>query len=651
MVVPPSAPINFGDVERGFRTARFREVQNTGDGDLNFTARITAGANPAHAALFGLVLPDADITNAPATRSYSVLPVSRCGAGPVGNGRVPVAVCFHADAAPSTTPYTAFLEIDDPIASTTTSYALSATITPAVPVDAVLVFDKSGSMADPAGSRTKIEAAQSAGRLFIQMLRADAEDRAAIVSFNENPSDDFPIALVAGNSAAMQAALGFSSGGATNIAGGVILGEDEFTDPAHPSSPPGLKKAMVVLTDGIENRCFQVGGSGSWYSITGRGATDPPEGMRRPDGTAQDSDVLPAPAGVKVYGIALGNPDNVDGAALDDLSSATGGSFNHVVDMTGSDFFLLEKYFTQVFMETAGLAIISDPFYTIVPGDKHTHEFDVFPGDVNTMVVIYDHPDGRLPFFLIAPAGEQISGAELPPGFGVRFRSTPTARFVEVAFPRGEPARYAGRWKVVVLHEGRVCFGGINPPDHDEKWPDKNAYRNDEKVGRGFLPDKCRESKDPVDYGIAIGAGSNLRMQAFVEPGTKFVGDTVRLNGVLSEAGLPVRGASVSVVVESPSGSTSSLPLRDDGVHQDGDADDGDYGGLLTGTTQGGVYRFTFRAEGTQAGRPYVREAHRTKTIYDRRNPPNTGRPEGDDCCRQLLRLLKAQGRRGKEDD
>lgn len=650
MVVPPSAPVNFGNIERGFRTVRFKEVQNTGDSDLTFTARITAGTDPAHAALFGLVLPDTDITDAPATRTYSVLPVTRCGPGPVGDGRVPVAVSFHANAAPSATPYTAFLEIDDPISATTTSYALSATITPAVPVDAVLVFDKSGSMADPAGARTKIEAAQSAGRLFVQMLRADAEDRAAIVSFNENPNDDFPIALVAGNVAAMQAALGFVASGWTNISGGVIVGEDEFTDPPHPSSPPGLKKAMIVLTDGRENRCFQIGGTGSWYSITGRDATDPPDGMARPDGTPQDSEVFPPPADFKVYGIGLGNPANVDGAALDALSSATGGSFDQVVDMTGTDFFLLEKYFTQIFMNTAGLAIITDPFYTIVPGDKHVHDFDVFPGDVNAMVVIYDHPDGRLPFFLVSPIGEQISGAELAPGFGVRFRSTPTARFIEVTFPRGEPKRYAGRWQVVVLHEGRICFGDINPPDRPQKELTDHQDRNIKDVGRGFLPNKCRDTKDPVDYGIAIGAGSNLRMQAFVEPGTKFVGDPIRLNGVLAEAGLPVKGSKVRVFAESPSGATYTIILRDDGLHLDGDADDGDYGGFFTNTTQGGVYQFIFRAEGLQAGQPYVREAYRTKTIYDRRKPPTVGRPDGDDCCRKLIRLLKEQSPTRKED-
>jgi hypothetical protein len=649
VVVPPAAPINFGNIERGFRTVRFKVVQNSGDGDLIFTARITAGADPAHAALFGLVLPDSDITDAPAIRTYTVLPTSRCGPGPAGDGTVAVAVSFYAGDVADTAPYTARLEIDNPVTGTTTTYALSATITPAVPVDAVLVFDKSPSMGDPVGSRTKKEAAKSAGRLFVQMLREDADDRAAIISFDKDPIADFSIAPVSGNVAAMQAALEFTSSpsGGTNIAGGIIIGQEEYSDPTHPLNPPDLKKAMIVLTDGEENVCFQIGGTGDWYSITGR------DDMLLPDYSAiQDTEVLPTPSGgIKVYAIGLGRPVDIDGAALNALSSATGVSYNNVVDLTGDDFFLLEKYFTQIFMEAVGLAPITDPFYTIVPGEKHEHAFNIFPGDVSAMVVIYDHPDGRLPIFLISPAGEQISGASLPPGFGMRFRSTPTARFIEVKFPQGEPERYDGLWHAVVVHEGRICQGDINPPDHqDKKSKDHPNGGNSQDVGRGFLPRDCRETKNPVDYGIAIGAGSNLRMQAYVEPGTKFVGDTIRLNGVLAEAGLPLKDSNVRVFAESPSGAEYTIILRDDGLHQDGDEDNGDYGGLFTNTMETGVYRFLFRAEGLQAGRSYVRELHRTKTIYDRRKPPTVGRPDGDDCCRELIRLLKERNQTPRKD-
>lgn len=648
ILAPPVSPLAYGQLERGFRTVRFVEFANDGDGDLTFRARITPGANPAHAAFFGLVVPDSDITDAPATRQYAVLPDHRCGPGPVGLNTVPVAVSFFAEDVPGA--YSANLVVDlhnasNVPATTTWTFALTAEVINPIPIDAVLVLDHSGSMGANVGSRNKMEAAVSGGRLLIQMLRETAPDRAAIVKFNTAPTLVQAILPIQGNRALFENQMGsgnFIPGGWTNIAGGVIAGNNEFAT-AHPASPPILKKAMIVLTDGIENRCFQQGGTGPWFSITGRDGNGNASVMARPDDTPQDTDPLPTPAGIRLYGIGLGQPNQVDGAALDALSTATGASYEGVVDLTGKDYFLLEKYFTQIFMETAGLQQISDPFFTINPGDSHEHEFDIFPGDVNAMVVLYDHPGKRLPFFIVSPKGEVLSGTSLPAGFSLRFHSTPTARFAEFYFPHKEPDRYAGRWKVIVRHEKRVCG--------DER----NKGEEKEDVGPGFTPRKCREYDQPVDYGIAIGAGSNLRMQPYVEPGDKYVGDTLRLTAVVSEAGLPVKNSHVKVTVTNPIGQVFNVVLRDDGQSQDGGADDGEYARVFTQTTMAGVYSLKFRAEGQQAGRPYEREAARSKTIYDKRRPPGGGdtsddgkpggggSPGGRDCCRELLRALRRQ--------
>lgn len=653
--VPAIAPLNYGKIERGFRTVRFKVITNNGDGDLEFRARITAGANPAHAALFGLVLPDNDITDMPGTRWYTVLPAERCGAGAVGENSVAVAVSFFADDVPGVV-YSANLVIDmhndtNIPANMTWTFNLTAEIIPPIPVDAVLVLDRSGSMADNIGARKKFEAAVAAGRLFVQLLRDSADDRAAIIRFNENPEVVQGILPIQGNRPIFEAAMApgnftpQSPTSPTNIAGGIIFGKAEFIP--HPSNPPVLKKAMIVLTDGMENRCFQEGGAGPWFSITGRDANDSPA-MKRPDGTPQDSEPLPTPAGIRIYGIGLGNPNQIDGDALDALSTATGASYEGVVELTGKDYFLIEKYFTQIFMETANLQQIADPFFTINPGDVHEHEFDIFPGDVNAMVVLYDEPGKRLPFFIVSPKGEVLSGASLPPGFSIRFHSTDTARFAEFFFPHKEPERYAGLWKVVVRHEKRVCRGEISGDFKDKK---------NDKIGPGFTPRDCTEYNQPVDYGIAIGAGSNLRMQPYVEPGTKYVGESIRLTAVLSEAGLPVKDSTVKVQVESPVGQAYAVTLRDDGQSQDGQKDDGEYAGLFTQTFITGVYQFHFRAEGLQANKPYVREAHRTKTVYDKRRPPGGrdsdggDKPGGDgtsggaDCCRKILRALGRQER------
>lgn len=617
ITTPPIAPMTFGQIERGFRTVRFITLRNDGDGDLTFRARITPGVNPADAALFGLVLPDNDITDAPDNRPYTVLPTTRCGAGPTGLNTVPVAVSFFADAPPGN--FSANLTIDlhnatNAPAAQTWVFALTAEVIPPVPVDAVLVLDRSGSMADPVGARNKSQASLSAARLFVQMLRDNADDRAAIVRFNNNPDLVQALVPIAGNRALLEAAVApanFVPIEGTNIGGGIIVGEIEAVK-AHPSNPPVLKKAMIVLTDGMENVCFQRGGAGAWFSVTGRDTPD----MYRPDYTPQDSDPLVPTPGIKIYGIGLGNPAQIDGAALNQLSTATGARYEGVTDLSGDDYFKLEKYFTQIFMETAGLAQITDPFYTIQPGDKHTHEFDILPGDVNAMVVIYDMPNMRLPFFMVSPASEVLSGNSLPPGFSLRYHSTDTARFAEFFFPNKDPARYVGRWQVVVMHEKRVCTGSINGQGEDAK-----------DVQQGFLPAKCREFDKPVNYGICIGAGSNLRMQPFVEPGTKYIGDTLLLSAIVSEAGLPVKNSHVMVTITSPSHQVSVLPLLDDGTHLDGIADDGEYANTFIKLYEAGVYTLKFHAEGLQGNKPYAREAEHTKTVYDKRTPP---KPERD---------------------
>lgn len=631
---PLSAPIAFPDIQQGFRTVRRLTLGNTGNSDVSYEARIVASGGPnSNPALFGIQKIGDDITTVTGTRNGSILPTTRCGAGATGSGTEELAIVFYANAAPDPAAYTATLEVVDTTSAVpvVTSYALSALILPPVPVDAVLTFDVSGSMADQISGRNKLEAARAAGNMFVQLLRDSADDRMALVTFTTNPTDTFSIRPAAGNRAAFEAALaGLSPQDATNIAGGMILAEDEFNDPPHPLAPPVLNKVMILLTDGKENRCFQRGGAGDWYSITGKG---PADGMRRPDNTLQNTQILTVASDITVYSIGLGQPGDIDSVALNAIATGAGGSFNNVTELAGTDFFELEKYFTQIFMDAVNLSVISDPGYTIQAGDKHVHEFDILRGDVNAMVVMYDRDGDRLPFAIVSPQGEVFDGISIPPGFGLRFDSSPTTRFAEIVFPAKEPDRYAGRWQVHVVHDGRICLGRIGLPDKrgfdDHKKMREFLLKNSSP---GFLPKDCKDTKDPQDYGIAIGAGSNLRMQPYVEPGTKVIGDTIRLDAGIAEAGLPVFGADVRVEVETPIGAYHTVILHENTVAQNGE-----YSGLFDKTAVAGTYEFTFRAKGKQAGQPWTREAARTKVVHDPRG--GDGQPD-DSCCEKLVALL-----------
>ena len=550
---------------------------------------------------------------------------------------MPVAVSFFADGANGTRVAEVVIEGHNAVnapATQTWVFALNAEIIDAVPVDIALVIDNSGSMSDSVGSRTKLQAALAASQLLVHMLRDTAADRCSIVSYESSPQLRVamtPVSTGRGALLSMLSGPGIAPAGATNIAGGAVLGAEQLALP-HPDTPPVLKKAMVVLTDGMENRCWQ---AGPWLSITGRGAS---QGMRRPDGTAQDTVPWSPPSGQRVYTIGLGSPTVIDAAALNQLATATGASYAGAEDLNGMAFFNLEKYFTQIFMEAAGLAQITDPFWTIAVGDRHTHEFDIMRGDVGCLLVMYDSPGARLPFFVESPQGEWFTGTSLPAGFALRLRSTPTARFVELGFPLTEPDRSAGRWKLTVEHPGLTCSGDVGSERDNQA---------------GFQPPKCTETKTPVLYGLAIGAGSNLRMQPWVDPNTVFVGQSLRLNAELAEAGLPVSGATVHVHITGPTGTTWTVPLRDDAAHGDGQVDDGDYGGRFDQTYAAGHYQLTFVAQGLRAGKPWRREAHRSKPVFDPRHPPGSGEPDGgnpsagtrtpDACCERQLQETTRQ--------
>ncbi len=639
IVLPPVAPVDFGQVQRLFRTVRYFAVSNGGDGPLTFTARVQG----PDATLFGLQLPSGSVTDVVSVRSYTVEPVSHCGPGAIGSGETIVAVAFHANGAPGARSAELVIEGHNATNATQTSwtYPLSAEIVALVAVDAALVLDRSGSMADPSGVRTKVDAEVSAGQLFAELARPDVEDRLAFIKFNTIPDAFQPITPVTSANQPSLAnsinATELAPSGATGIAGGVLTGLSELATPRS-TVPPVVNKAMVVLTDGRDNRAFQEPGTGDWFSLEGGE-------MERPGGGPVATQPLSTPSDVQIYALGIGNSENINAAKLNQLAQATGAFYGVVDELSGSSYFDLEKYFIQIYMDAVGMPVISDPVYTIFPGQTHEIEFDVLRGDVGFLVVVLDHNGFRLPFWVESPIGEVVDANFVPPGYRMRSGFTSSARYLEIGLPAGEPERYAPRngkrWKLVVKHTGQVCLG-----DPEELAPTSDRPSEEGSTSWGFLPRKCREWDDPLDYGVAIGAASNFRLQAFVSPEPIHAGDRILLTAVVAEAGLPIKGCTVTVRSVAPSGATWTLTLLDDGLHSDGSVDDAEYAEHFTNTAEGGSYEFTFRAVGTSGdGEPVVREAVRAKYVVGR-VPVDPKEPGGGDpgqtireCCERLGRL------------
>ena len=641
IIVPPTAPIDMGAVQRGFRTVRFFTIQNPADGPLNFQATITG----PDAALFGLPESSGPVANAPSTRSYAVNPVSPCGNLASGSGEVVVGVSFFANDTPKVASATLTISGHNATnvpAPTTWSFPLSAVITPPIALDVALVVDRSDSMNQALGSRVKIDAAVSSAQLFVELLRPDLEDRVALVRFNNQCNVVLPMTPVSTSSSPTQDAIrqmvdtGIRPAeGLTAIAGGAMLGVREVETP-HPGSPSPLNKVVVVLTDGIENTAFEEP-AGTWLSLLG-GPMYTPNAVTVND-TVNTSPVT-WPANVKRFAIGVGAAGTVSPAQL----NAFAGDVQNVMyvdqDLTGKLYFQLEKHYTQIFMNVVGTQTVLDPMYWINPGEKHEIQFEVLRGDVDAMVVIFDYQGKRLPFFCVSPQGEIIDPSLVPAGFQLRAAATKQARIVQFKMPLKEPDRYAGTWTVVVRHDGRAC-GGM--PDPKSK-------------SLGYLPRECGDVREAMLYGIAIGVGSDFRMQPFVTPAPVFAGDPILLTAMVSEAGLGVTGCTVTVEATAPDGSTLTLGLRDDGASQDGAALDGEYARAYPNTFVPGIYHFKFRAVGkNRDGQLVMREALRDKPVLERGRPdPGTTHPDGSgrpteggappaksECCELVMRELR----------
>jgi hypothetical protein len=647
IVVPATAPIDFGQVQQGFRTVRFFAVLNSGDGPLTFQAAVGG----ADAALFGLPDPNGSVIDPPATRTYTVDPVSPCGAMSAGTGTTLVAIAFFGGVAPRVVSATLTLSKHNATnfpAAQTWVFPLSAEITPPVALDIALVIDRSDSMKAALGSRVKIDAAVSAAQLFVELLRPGLDDRVAIARFNNQRNLVLPLTPVSTTVAPTQNDIRQKLDtdikpveGLTAIAGATMLGVHEVQKP-HPGNPSPLKKAVVVLTDGCENTGFEEP-AGNWLSILG--------GSMYTTNAAVETDRVETgpviwPADIERYAIGVGKPGEVSPAQLNALTGDPQKVMYVDQDLAGKLYFQVEKYYTQIFMGLVGTQPVLDPMFWISPGEKQEIQFEVLRGDVEALVVIYDYEGIRLPFFCVSPTGEIVDPAKIPTGYQLRATFTDRARVVQFKMPANQPDRYAGTWAVVVVHDGRICLG---PPE-----PGKDET--------GFLPARCQPGAEtPLLYGIAVGVGSDFRMYPFLTPSPVYVGDPILLTALVSEAGLAVIGCTTTVDATLPDGSTIQVRLYDDGAHSDGAADDGEYAASFTHTFSPGIYHFKFRAVGfSRDGRQVVREAVRDKPVLERGradpgNPGNghsdgTGRPSDgggpppqQECCDQLLLQLREQ--------
>lgn len=595
---PTVISLTYGEVEAGYRFGKGVRIVNNGDLPLSFDVEIIGDQR------FG-------VSTDPATPGTGVsgpititIPgnLAPCTGAGVAAEQI-LRIAFDATL-PDGGPYSGTLRISGITGDPTPpvqpiDIALEGSVVPAKTVDVALILDRSGSMSEPmAVGGSKEAAVRSASRLFVELMRPDVGDRLALLQFNQNVDVLAPITPIdAASKAAMvstiQAPGNLAPSGSTSIAGGLYEGIQQLNDPTKDV------RAAFVVSDGKDN---------TPYSTPGGDVT---------------LGTLTVPGGIGIHALALGTGANTDLGILQGIAGSTGGTAMSSGDVTGLAIFDIEKFFLQTATTILGGMTALDPVSRIQPGQEQVWQVELIPADkAVSFVLIYKN--GVLPYAIDAPDGTEYPIGTPPSGFGQSVHAPPNARIVRIQLPTDEPHRYAGIWKIRVLHGGKL--------ELTEDPTKENPSGSTRSV----------EAGGPVDYALAVSVFSNLRLLGYVSPQPLYLGDPITVTAVLTEEEIPILGATVDVRVRFPDAVTQrTLRLHDDGVHDDGEAGDGVYANRFTETLQEGSYQFAYHAVGESPRQGnFVRETFVGQYVTrPGRTPEDETAPGGDrdaGCCQWI---------------
>ncbi len=300
---------------------------------------------------------------------------------------------------------------------------------PSKDVDVVLIIDRSGSMTAPSfnSTFTKLQDAKQAASLFISLLRITAGHRAGLVSFSTNAF--LELGLTAITSASKATLVGpppgtsglvgaLAAGGVTTIGGGLQTAIGAFP----PSSPSTNSRAILLLTDGLENTAPMIA----------------------------DVEGSLGPALLNIVG--FGSEANLDGPRLTRLARDHRGVYTRA-----NEGLSLKKFFALSFGNIFNLPTALDPEFSLADGVVlgPLVPFNVCGETMATVVLGWDNPHAPVELRLISPAGVTI--ASFSPGVDAVTGET----WAHMRVPLPFSGERDGVWKVQV---SRPSGGEIPPP-------------------------------------------------------------------------------------------------------------------------------------------------------------------------------------------
>jgi von Willebrand factor type A domain len=499
---------------------------------------------------------------------------------------------------------------NDP-ATPTQPITLTGTGVNPIPVDTMLVLDRSGSMSNSAGDRIKIEALRDAAMLYTDLLRPDiggtgTGDKLGFWKYNHANSqymaldfiDDAKKTAIAGSE--LSAGALTDSGrlrptGTTGIGGAMQNGAAALGGPL-----ADRKQVMVVLTDGIENE--------SPYILDVVGP------------------IQAANANLQMYSVGLGS--NIEAGKLQSITNMGTEGYHQVADaLTGESLYDLENFYFKIFTNATGMDLVVDPTHVVNllnPDPIIIDSARIISSDRSANFLVLDDPVLRAFYDLefISPTGDVIVPGVTIGGIPVQETTRYTYKIYRIVFPDMEQAgTYVGDWLLRLTPNGEWSQERV-----------KKALAESDIHHSSFI--SPYQGLVPIGFSAAVASNYNLAVQ--VSASNYLPGAEVRLEGSLSDRGWPAIQGKIDVTVTSPDDTTYAMVLYDDGTHGDVAASDGTWSNRFVQTSVPGVYKFLFQSIGSNArGELAPREASRFVTL--KQLEPT---PEDEPCIPCLLLYL-----------
>ena len=495
-------------------------------------------------------------------------------------------------------------------------FVLRANIIEKPTVAVALALDQSGSMNDPAGTSgvLRINVLKDAALKFVELIGRD--HGIAIIRFDHDaysPTDatfpGLPITRInsdsifdAGRVAAQNAvtAHATNTSGFTSVGDGLVEGRNVLN--AIPIADYDFK-ALVILTDGLENR-------EQWLADVG-GSIDN-----------------------RTFAIGLGNETQVNTFALKTITNGTGGYLLLTGLLTSSidDYFRLSKYFLQIMAGVTNNNIILDPNGFISPGATIRIPFYISDSDIDSTVILMT--DFNVVDLMVETPAGNIIDASNSAGLGITYNVGARTRSYKFTLPVAfAGSNHAGQWHVVLKVNDVDWKKYTTPATHDQ-------------------PGGSRPGAAGARYSVEVHTFSNLRMKPRIDQSSLEPGAAITLRANLTEYGIPVEGrAIVNVKVTRPDASVA--------IHTLDEEPEGNFEKVFT-ANMSGIYNCRFTASGTtMRGKPFTREQTLTAAVWNGGDDPRTptgnenegglpGNPGGTrpgddgkvDCCKTQVRLM-----------